>query len=154
IGDLAFFYDMNVIGNRHIGSNIRLLLVNNGKGTEFRQFNHIAAAFGGEADRFIAAAGHFGNQSQTLVKHYAGDLGFEYFSAANKQEFEEVYHHFLLPQITERPMLFEVFTDSAEESEALERIINMAKDLKGRVKKIAKEMLGGNSLNVLKKITR
>lgn len=154
IGDLAFFYDMNVIGNRHIGRNIRLLLVNNGKGTEFRQFNHIAAAFGGEADRFIAAAGHFGNQSRTLVKHYAGDLGFEYLSAANKQEFEEAYHRFLLPQITERPMLFEVFTDSSEESEAMEKIMNMEKNIKGRVKTAAKQILGEKSLNILKKITR
>ena len=36
IGDLAFFYDMNVLGNRHIKSNIRIMLINNGKGTEFR----------------------------------------------------------------------------------------------------------------------
>ena len=29
-GDLAFFYDMNIFGNRHFASNIRLLLINNG----------------------------------------------------------------------------------------------------------------------------
>lgn len=27
LGDLAFFYDMNVLGNRHVGKNIRILLV-------------------------------------------------------------------------------------------------------------------------------
>ena len=34
-GDLAFFYDMNVLGNRHVGRNIRILLVNNGKEQSF-----------------------------------------------------------------------------------------------------------------------
>ena len=27
IGDLAFFYDMNALGNRHIGNNVRILLI-------------------------------------------------------------------------------------------------------------------------------
>ena len=26
-GDLAFFYDMNVLGNRHVGRNVRILLL-------------------------------------------------------------------------------------------------------------------------------
>ena len=29
LGDLAFFYDMNVLGNRHFGNNVRILLINN-----------------------------------------------------------------------------------------------------------------------------
>jgi hypothetical protein len=36
IGDLAFFYDMNALGNRHVGGNLRILLVNNNLGVEFR----------------------------------------------------------------------------------------------------------------------
>ena len=119
IGDLAFFYDINVLGNRHIGKNLRILLVNNGKGTEFRQFNHFAAHFGRDADDFVAAAGHFGKKSNVLIQHYANDLGFEYYSAASKEQFEAVYERFLNAEITDRPMLFEVFTDSVEESEAL-----------------------------------
>ena len=38
LGDLAFFYDMNVAGNRHVGNNIRILFINNGKGTETMPF--------------------------------------------------------------------------------------------------------------------
>ena len=41
--------------------------------------------FGDEADRYISAAGHFGNQSSELVKHYAKDLGFKYLSAQIKR---------------------------------------------------------------------
>jgi 2-succinyl-5-enolpyruvyl-6-hydroxy-3-cyclohexene-1-carboxylate synthase len=154
IGDLAFFYDMNVMGNRHVGKNIRILLVNNGKGTEFRQFSHLAAQFGEDADQYIAGAGHFGNKSPLLIKHYAQDLGFEYFSAANKQEFGQVYERFLTDEITERPMLFEVFTDSLDESNALEAITSIEENVKGKAKKLVKQVLGENSLNVLKKIVR
>ena len=50
IGDLAFFYDMNVLGNRHVSATIRILLVNNGKGTEFRNYTNFASKFGDEAD--------------------------------------------------------------------------------------------------------
>lgn len=36
VGDLTFFYDLNSLGNHHIGTNLRVMLVNNGRGTEFR----------------------------------------------------------------------------------------------------------------------
>lgn len=36
LGDLAFFYDMNALGNRHVPSNIRILVVNNGLGFEMK----------------------------------------------------------------------------------------------------------------------
>ncbi len=153
-GDLAFFYDMNVAGNRHVGRNVRILLINNGKGTEFRQYNHHAAYFGDEADEFVAAAGHFGNKSPTLVKHYAEDLGFEYFSASNEQEFENVYARFVTPTVTEKPMLFEVFTDSTKESEALQTILNIEENTKGRAKEFAKQLLGEKGLKVLRKIIK
>lgn len=154
IGDLAFFYDMNAIGNRHVGNNIRILLVNNGKGTEFRQFNHKAAQFGQEADNFIAAAGHFGNKSTELVKHYANTLGFEYMSASTKEEFEEVYERFLVPEQTDKPMLFEVFTDSEEESKALEIITSLEISGNIKAKEFARNILGKKGFEAAKKIMR
>jgi hypothetical protein len=36
-GDLAFFYDLNALGNRHVHKNIRILLINNGCGFEFKK---------------------------------------------------------------------------------------------------------------------
>ncbi|WP_125140055.1 hypothetical protein [Clostridium transplantifaecale] len=33
LGDLAFFYDLNSLGNKNVSKNLRILLVNNGKGT-------------------------------------------------------------------------------------------------------------------------
>ncbi len=119
LGDLAFFYDMNVVGNRHVGNNCRILLINNGRGTEFRNYGHPGHAFGDAADHYIAAAGHYGNKSSELVRHYAEDLGYEYMTASNKEEFLSVYKRFLTPEVTDKPMLFEVFTNTADEDEAL-----------------------------------
>jgi 2-succinyl-5-enolpyruvyl-6-hydroxy-3-cyclohexene-1-carboxylate synthase len=148
IGDLAFFYDMNALGNRHVNRNLRILLVNNGRGTEFKNYNHHTSHFGDRADEFIAASGHFGNKSMTLVRHYAEDLGFEYLSATNKEEFEQGQERFIVPELTEKPMLFEVFTDSAKESKALEIMMNLEE--KGKAKKtsgfqrISKALLSGS----------
>ncbi|MBD0831214.1 thiamine pyrophosphate-binding protein [Aestuariibaculum sediminum] len=154
VGDLAFFYDMNAIGNYNLGSNIRILLINNGKGTEFRHFNHKAAHFGQQADKFIAAAGHFGNKSEVLVKNYAENLGFEYLTASSKEDFNEIYKRFLEPNITDKPMLFEVFTDSDKESEALELMVNIEKNSSQSIKKIAKQVLGEERLKTLKNVLR
>lgn len=115
LGDLAFFYDMNVMGNRHFGNNVRILLVNNGRGVLFRKPGNMGSLFGEEADDYICAAGHFGNMSPTLVKDYATNLGFQYISADNKDSFIERAPVFLNPHITEKPILFEVFTGVNEE---------------------------------------
>ena len=157
IGDLAFFYDMNSLGNRHVGKNLRILLVNNGKGTEFRQYNHHAYHFGEDGDKFIAAAGHFGNKSAQLVKHFAEDLGFEYFAAHDKGGAEKEFDRFLNLQITERPMLFEVFTESDEESNALEAMLNIVAPVapapaKGSVAQFAKGVLGARGTKAVKKL--
>lgn len=125
VGDLAFFYDMNALGNRHLSANLRILLVNNGKGTEFKNFWHLSALFGESSDDFCAAAGHFGNKSPTLVRDYAKNLGFIYLSASDKNEYEKVAKEFFTAEISTKPMLLEVFTNDFEESKALEIIINM-----------------------------
>ena len=127
VGDLAFFYDMNVLGNRHIQSNLRLMIINNGIGKEMKlkRAGGFLEIFGDEVDTVIAAKGHFGNQSNTLVKNYAMDLGFEYLSASNKEEFFDVIKRFTFHQITELPMVLEIFIDEKEESPAIDMIENL-----------------------------
>jgi len=122
IGDLSFFYDLNSIGNRHLRSNVRLLLINNGGGVEFEMKSHIGAQFEEQTAHFIAAGGHFGNKSRALVKHIAEDLGFQYISANDKDEFRRVVQQFATATASSQPILFECFTNSAEESRALEII--------------------------------
>jgi len=122
IGDLAFFYDLNSLGNRHLGSNVRILLVNNGGGGEFKLYSHIGSQFGEQTGDFIAATGHYGNKSSILVRHYAEALGFRYLSAHNKEEFLQVAEEFASPQPQNKPILFECFTDMADDSDALEAL--------------------------------
>lgn len=152
IGDLAFFYDMNAVGNRHAGNNIRIMLVNNGRGTEFRNYSHPAARFGEDADAYMAAAGHFGCQSVHLARHYAKDLGFEYLSASNKEEYMQAANRFTVPELTDRPMLFEVFTDSKDESDALEIMNTLEISAKGAAKQTAKKILGDSGIQALRQI--
>lgn len=155
VGDLAFFYDMNVLGNHHLSATIRILLINNGKGTEFRNYTNFASEFGDEADKFIAAGGHYGNKSSTLIKHYAEDLGFCYLSASNKDEFESRLDAFCSPEITEKPILFEVFTNNVDENTALKtmRTLNVSKAClaKQTTKNIVKKALGEKGFNTIKK---
>ena len=157
-GDLAFFYDMNVIGNRHVGNNVRLLLVNNGKGNEFRNYGHPCHFLGDEADRYVAAAGHYGNKSHRLVKDYATDLGYEYLAAGSKEEFCSVVGRFLTPEVTDKPMLLEVFTETDDESNALEQALNLIVDPRQKVKQAiknkAKGLLGENGVNLVKRVVK
>ena len=154
LGDLSFFYDMNSIGNHCIGKNLRVLLVNNGKGIEFRHLNHQAAFMGDDADAFVAAAGHWGNQSSDLVRHYAQDLGFKYLTASTKEEFEKVYKDFLDEKYREKPILFEVFTTTEDEQECLMSLMNANQTKIGSAKKIVSSLLGDDVKKVIKKIIR
>lgn len=157
LGDLAFFYDMNAAANRHVGKNVRILLVNNGCGTEFKNYSHFGARFGDGADDFIAAAGHYGRQSRELVRNYAENLGFTYLSAAAREEYLEKVKLFLTPEAAEKPILFEVFTRPEEESAALERMNHILASPPGtadRVKQAAKGILGEKGVSVLKALAK
>lgn len=115
---MAFFYDFNSLGNRHLPKNIRILLVNNGRGTEFKLTGNPGAMFGDDTDKYIAAAGHYGHKSKDLVKHYAEDLGFKYYSAESKDEYLSIKEKFLDTECTV-PILLEAFTNSEDENQAL-----------------------------------
>lgn len=144
VGDLAFFYDMNALGNRHVGKNLRIMLINNGKGTEFRHHTHPGSRFGEDADLYIAAGGHYGSKSPTLVRHYAEDLGLRYLTAKNKEEFMINMPIFLDTDNRERSIVFELFTTNEEEDIALKTIVNLLYDNspKSNVKRIIKNVLG------------
>lgn len=154
LGDLAFFYDMNAIGNHHIKNNLRLMIINNGKGTEFRNYNHTCAKFEEEADKYMAAAGHFGNKSPYLIKHIAKDLGFEYIVAKNKEEFLKYREYFFSSNELEKSIIFEIFTDSKDESLSLKSINNLKTSSKITMKKIIKKVVTPDQIQLLKNIIK
>lgn len=154
VGDLAFFYDLNVNGNHYLGNNMRIMLINNGRGTEFRNYSHLAARFGDNADKYIAAAGHFGNKSRNLVKDFATDIGYEYISANNKEEYLNNVDKFIDPEVKNKPILFEVFTDSKDESNALKLMDSLEVSKKAELKNFVKQTLGDNNFHKLKEFLK
>ena len=114
LGDLAFFYDMNALGNRHVGKNLRILLINNARGVEFRLNASLERLWGSDSDELIAARGHFGS-----AKAWAESMGFAYLAAADKDAFDAQIDGFCDPQGYDKPVVFEVFTDAEDEKEAL-----------------------------------
>lgn len=155
VGDLAFFYDLNALGNRHKLSNLRILLINNGRGAEFTNFNNTASTFGEDANKFMAAGGHFGQQSPQLVKHFASDLGFKYLSAKNKEEYLTHVKEFTSPQPTGQPIIFEVFTDSTDESNALKTIYSLKSEddslsLSGIIKNVVGNVIGDKGRKIIR----
>lgn len=97
-GDLAFFYDMNCLGNRHLGDNLRILLVNNGVGAEFHMPYSPASVMGPEVDGFVAAAGHFRSKDKngpTPAEAWSQVMGLSYRRAATKEELLEAASWFV-----------------------------------------------------------
>lgn len=157
-GDLGFFYDMNVLGNRHFGKNVRIMVVNNGRGTEFRNYGHPCSIFDDDADAYLAAAGHYGSQSKDLVRHYAEDLGFKYLSASSKEDFLINKDVFLDKGEKAQSVLFEVFTDYKDESDALELMLNLFdapdKTLAKRIKEKVYQMIGKEKVDAIRTLLK
>ena len=86
----AFFLSMNAAGSRHRGPNLRIMVISSKS-----------------------------EHSEGLLRDYASDLGFEYLSASDKQEYAEQLGHFTAPEMHSKPVFFEVFTDTQDEEQAL-----------------------------------
>jgi 2-succinyl-5-enolpyruvyl-6-hydroxy-3-cyclohexene-1-carboxylate synthase len=95
-------------------------------GTEFKNYSHHATSIGDDADAFVAAKGHFGYKS-SVVKNYVSALGFEYLSAKNKEDYIRNCDVFWSKEMRGKPVVFEVFTNSDEESEALKILYTLLK---------------------------
>ncbi len=100
VGDLSFFYDMNGIWNRYVGSNVRILLYNNEGGETF----HWNAAKDIDTLPQHISAEHF-----ATAKGWVESRGFKYLSAKNQEEFDALLSEFVTSD-SDRPILFEVFT--------------------------------------------
>ena len=145
IGDLAFLYDMNSLGIRHIKNNLRILIINNNGGIEFKLYGEDKKI----VDNYIAAANHFKN-----AKGWAETCGFKYLSAKNMDEFKENSQEFISK--SDKPIIFEVFVSDLDESKAYQEIIKINKEttkieyLKEALKDSIKKSIGNDNFNKLK----
>ncbi len=113
IGDLAFYYDMNSIGIRHIKNNLRIILINNNGGVEFKQNTNDHTL----VDKYTAAANHFKN-----AEGWAKTCGFKYISIRTKDEF--MNNRDILLQESENPIIMEVFVSDIDDYLGYKNIIN------------------------------
>jgi len=150
-GDLAFFYDMNSLGNRHVGNNIRIILINNAIGSEFKLYHHPASRLGEETDEFIAAGGHYGKKSKDLVRHYAEDLGFVYLKAENKEEFNDNVGKFTTAP-SDHPILFEIFTDVQNETDTLQTLTSLERSETSKLKEKVRNAIGDKATTIISKL--
>ena len=148
---------MNSLGNRHVGKNVRILLINNSLGAEFILFKQLNSTYVRNVEDFIAAEGHFGHKSPNLVRDYATNLGYDYFSAWSKEEFADNYERFISPEPNDKPMVFEVFTASEDENEALKRMWDIEKtptSIKHEAKEAIKNVIGKENAKKFKEIVK
>ena len=150
-GDLATFYDLNSLGNRHIGSNVRIMVVNNGTGFEMRHRGNRGDVFQNDADKLFAAGGHFGNKSKDVLRHYSQDLGFEYICANTKEEYLNVLPEFISEQHRDKPVLFEVFIDVEDEYKSYDITRGLVQNTSDSVKQAVKGVLGEKATKAAKR---
>lgn len=121
IGDLSFFYDMNAAGLRSISKNVRIIMINNGGGGEFHFFVG--------KDRIPTINDYISAGNDRIAAGWIASLGYDYYSAENKEEFDEIIRKF--NQESDKPMFLEVFTDIEYEAKSTRRFYNSNKDAAG-----------------------
>ena len=110
IGDLSFFYDQNALWNQNLRGNLRILLLNNGKGGIFNMLPGLDQS--PARDRFVAAA------HTTTAEGICLQNNVVYMKAKNREELQQGIDT-LLNKESDRPVLLEVFTDAADDQAAL-----------------------------------
>ena len=108
MGDLSFFYDMNVLGNKDVRNNVRVLLLNNGGGEIFDALPGLKLPH--ETAPFVTAT------HALTAEAWAKDCGFRYFSASNEEELTAGIAHLTNTDApNSEPLFLEVFTDRKED---------------------------------------
>jgi 2-succinyl-5-enolpyruvyl-6-hydroxy-3-cyclohexene-1-carboxylate synthase len=111
IGDLSFFYDQNALWNQNLRGNLRILLLNNGKGGIFHMLKGLEQS--PARDRFVAAEHQATAEGICQQNHVA------YMKATNMKEMQKGIAT-LFNIESDTPVLLEVFTSPADDQKALQ----------------------------------
>lgn len=154
LGDLAFFYDMNSLGNRHVPSNIRILVVNNGLGFEMKFPTSwgcsIANSIGVSEDNFVCASGHYSQPD--LIKLYAEGLNFSYVRVQTKEQYSNNLERFISAEKDNHPFIMEMIVKTEDEDAALNLIGSVMVDKSNAAKTAIKKMIGEKNISTIKKM--
>ena len=100
IGDLSFFYDQNALWNTNLKGNLRILLLNNGKGGIFNQLPGLERS--PARDRLVAAA------HSASAEGICSQNNVVYLKAENMEQMQQGIDTLLYLE-SEHPVLLEVF---------------------------------------------
>jgi 2-succinyl-5-enolpyruvyl-6-hydroxy-3-cyclohexene-1-carboxylate synthase len=109
IGDLSFFYDQNALWNQNLRGNLRILLLNNGRGGIFNLLHGLEQS---PARDSLVAAAH-----QTTAEGICRQNDVVYLKAENMEDMQRGIDTLLNMEST-RPVLLEVTTYAAEDERA------------------------------------
>lgn len=143
-GDLAFFYDMNCLGIRGLGKNIRIVLINNNKGAEFTVFGDLKDI---DSNTYISAYGHNGS-----AEGWCQANDFKYIRATTKDDIKAYAEQFVLDDGQSK--VLEVVTSDENEEIALKEIIttNFKRKKDDSLKGHIKDILGDNVVSIIRGI--
>ena len=118
IGDLSFFYDQNALWNQNLQGNLRILLMNNGKGGIFNMLNGLEQS--PARDKFVAAEHH------VTAEGICQQNNVMYLKATNMEEMQQGID-ILINLESDRPILLEVMTDADEDERVYKDYYNSLK---------------------------
>ena len=113
IGEMGFFNGMNALCGNSYGSNIRIMVINNGG---YGQMHDLPGFTTDERLQRFLTGSH-----QASAQAWAIDQGFQYLSAHNEEELEASLPSFTQAGITRQPLLLEVFTDMSADADYLKQ---------------------------------
>ena len=103
IGDLSFFYDQNALWNQNLRGNLRILLLNNGKGGIFNLLHGLEKS--SARDKYVAAEHHTSAEGICIQNNVT------YLKASNLEDMQKGIDT-LFNMESDRPIVLEVFTDA------------------------------------------
>jgi 2-succinyl-5-enolpyruvyl-6-hydroxy-3-cyclohexene-1-carboxylate synthase len=118
-GDISFFYDSNALWNKHLPSNVRIILINNGGGNIFKIIPGPDSTDELE-EHFVAQ--HDFNASQICAAFHVA-----YHAVSSIDELEDAMSTFYQIDHQNRPVLLEVFTSSNLNPQELKRYFKAVK---------------------------
>lgn len=148
-GDLAFFYDMNALRIKHVGRNVRVLMINNEGGGEF----YYNGSWRNDSSDLHTTARH-----HTKAEGWVRECGFEYFGVHNKEELAKVKEKFF-DTSSVRPIFIEVFTEMRDDASKIIDFYNFSKPMKpvtvkNQIKGIINSTLGDGAIKTIKKVIK
>lgn len=148
IGDLSFFYDMNAAGLRSIGNNVRVVMLNNGGGSEFHFFMG--------KDRIPTINSYICAEHDKVAAGWIKSLNYDYYFASTPEELDVALEKFDKP--SDKPIFLEILTNMEEDAHKTrsfyDRYRNQGSTNKKGMSQAIKAMLSEKQVSKVKRIMK